>query len=106
MAEGVNGPCTGETLLDPCARKKMQQRKMTKDFYWILVCSVSCEVTVIAFSCLHVKAQLHLHSVNCHTHGKTVNCPASLRVLINVAIGFRNNRKSIYLLRSGYHIHM
>ena len=34
MVKGSNG-CSGETLLAPCARKKMLQRKMTNDYYWI-----------------------------------------------------------------------
>ena len=34
MTERSDG-CSGETLLAPCTRKKILQRKMTKDDYWI-----------------------------------------------------------------------
>ena len=34
MTERSDG-CSGDTLLAPCTREKRQQRKMTKDYYWI-----------------------------------------------------------------------
>ena len=33
MTERSDG-CSGETLLAPCTRKKMLQRKITNDYYW------------------------------------------------------------------------
>ena len=52
----------------------------------ILWCSVSCEVIIIALlSCLYLKDQLGLCSINCHIHPMTGNCSASLRVVSAMA---------------------
>ena len=66
-----------------CAKKKKLQRMINK-YYWlcaeeILTCSVVREIIRIAlFICLRFKDELGLCSINCHIHGMTGNCSASL----------------------------
>ena len=71
-------------LLAPCARKKRLQRKMAEDYHLmmkkILASSLSRDIIVIAlFTCLCLKDQLDLCSINCHIHAMTENCSASVR---------------------------
>ena len=47
MAEQSDG-YSGETLLAPCKRKKLQ-RKMTKDYYWMVFKKTPAESNVSSF---------------------------------------------------------
>ena len=68
-------------------------------FKRILACSVSRRVIVIVwFSCLCMKGQLGLCSLNCQTDAMTGNCTASYRVLANslrVVSAMRENPPSV-----------
>ena len=58
----------------------------------LLSCSVSREVVEIGlFSCLCLKGQSGLFSINCHIYAMTENCSAILQVL--AANGFDDDRK-------------
>ena len=69
----------------------------------ILSCLVSREVIVIALiSCLCLKDQLDLCSINCHKYAMAENCSASLEVL--AASGFCDGRKPAFTIiwKSGF----
>ena len=72
--------CSGESLLAPCTKKKRLQRKMTKHYHWISVQEIIGMFSKSLSdrnSCLCLKYQLGLCSLNCHTHAMTENCFAS-----------------------------
>ena len=82
-------------------RKGLLQTATIKVIKKILLCSVSREVMITALiSCLCLKDQLGLCSINCFFYAITGNCSASLRVLPEN--DFYNDRKSAFSVLKCY----